>query len=116
MDATDLLFSLDAETALKEAVIGIIQREYISNPALPILTPTDTNDDVNGSQHVSNGGTDFTYRDATAQDLLAATSIGYYEYFSRTETGYTGIQYNGDGRLFPAIVINPPAYAIDTHL
>ena len=83
---------------------------------MPIVTPTDTNDDVSGSQHVSNGGTDFSYRDADFDDIDNATSIGFYEHFSRTATDYTGHYYRGDMRHFPAIVVNPPAYAVGMYI
>lgn len=72
--------------------------------------PTDTNNDVDGSQH--NGDIDFTYEDATEANVHEATNLGYYEYFSQYGFGtYTGHYYNGSDDKFAAIVINPLAYA-----
>lgn len=116
MDAVDILFSPHASRALKDAVMEIVQDERIHNPHIPILVPTDSNDDVNGSQHARGGGNDFTYRDATETDLEGAAGLGHYEYFSGYHGNYTGHYYEGDSRHFAAIVINPPAYAISHRL
>lgn len=78
-----------------------------------ILIPTDSNDDVNGSQHVSDGGNDFTYRDADWDEIENASSLGFYEYFSNFGDVYTGHYYEGDMNHFCAIVVDPPPYAVE---
>jgi hypothetical protein len=114
MDIKDIVFSSSAPSSLKRAIMDIVFEQGITDHCMKVLTPTDTNNDVNGSQHVSNGGTDFTYRDVTESDLWDATSIGYYDYFGTVNSSiYTGHSYEGSERRFSAIVINPPEYAID---
>ena len=113
MDLQDILFSDRLDLSVKEVVLRAMQDYGIHDPYLKVLTPTATNDDVNGSQHVSNGGTDFTYRDAEVEDVAAASTLGYYEYFSGYYGDYTGHYYNGDGHHFAALVVDPPAYAAD---
>lgn len=112
MDVSDLIFSHDVDMDLKRAVLDTLNQNNDWYAGTPVLIPTDTNDDVNGSQHASNGGTDFTYRDATGADVEnGVTALGYYEYFSNEGDHYTGHYYNGDRRHFAALVLNPPAYA-----
>lgn len=115
MDIQDLLFNPQVSLELKTAVLEYAHEHNLSGYTL-ILTPTASNDDMNGSQHVSNGGTDFTYRDAAMDDIYGASTLGYYEYFSGYYGGYTGHYYNGDGRHFDAVVIDPPAYAAEKTL
>lgn len=112
MDIQDVIFDPEVSMDLKHAILQLMADEHIRSGFTPILVPTSTNDDVNGSQHASNGGTDFTYRDADMDDVQRATTLGYYEYFSNYGVGYTGHYYNGDGRHFDAIVLDPPAYAV----
>lgn len=114
MDISDIIFNTQAPIELKQAIITLMDKENITSPYMRVLTPTATNDDVNGSQHARNGGTDFTYRDVEEDDLDGVSGIGYYEYFSDTySTGiYTGHYYNGSDQKFEAIVLNPPAYAV----
>jgi hypothetical protein len=116
MDISDILFNPNANADLKRALMDIVADERITNPHMLVLVPTDSNDDVNRSQHARDGGNDFGYRDATEDDLDGATTLGHYEYFSGYGSGYTGHYYNGDGRHFEAIVLNPPAYAISHHI
>ncbi len=116
MDITDILFSYEASSYFREKLFEFAMDHNITNRYLPILVPTDTNNDVNGSQHARNGGTDFTYRDANWDDVENASALGYYEYFSETGFGYTGHYYEGSDRKFDAIVINPPAYAVEVTL
>lgn len=118
MDISDIIFNTQAPIALKQAIITLMDNENISSPYTPVLTPTASNDDVNGSQHARNGGTDFTYRDVEEDDLDGVTGIGYYEYFSDTySTGiYTGHYYQGSDRKFDAIVLNPPTYAVTVNV
>lgn len=111
MDVQDIVFSTSASLELKTAVLQLCHEHSLSGYTR-VLVPTATNDDVNGSQHASNGGTDFTYRDADEDDVAAASTLGYYEYFSGYGAGYTGHYYNGDGRHFDALVLDPPAYAV----
>lgn len=114
MDISDIIFNNQAPLELKQAIITLMDQKNINSPYMRVLTPTASNDDVNGSQHVSNGGTDFTYRDIEEDDLDGVTGLGYYEYFSETYSGgeITGHYYNGSEQKFDAIVLNPPAYAI----
>lgn len=115
MDVQDILFSSTASLELKAAVLELCHQHSLS-AYTKVVTPTATNDDVNGSQHASNGGTDFTYRDATEEDVAAASTLGYYEYFTGYGDQYTGHYYNGDGRYFDAIVLDPPAYAVTVNV
>ena len=82
---------------------------------LPVLVPTEDNTDYDGSNFTINGDVaNFTYRDATEEDVHHATSAGYWEYFGEyayDTSIYTGNQYETDSELFPAIVLDPPAYA-----
>ena len=110
MDVQDILFSSTASLELKAAVLELCHQHSLS-AYTKVVTPTATNDDVNGSQHARNGGTDFTYQDAVDTDLDTASSLGYYEYFSTYGNCYTGHYYNGEGDYFEAIVLDPPAYA-----
>lgn len=113
MDVSDIIFNPSLSTDLKWAVFEVVLDNNVTGGHTSVLVPTDTNDDdVNGSQHARNGGNDFTYRDATDDDLDGASTLGYYEYFSGYGSGYTGHYYQGDMRHFPAIVINPPTYAV----
>lgn len=114
VDISDVMVNREVPRKFKDALLDLIDNNedvYFSS-FLSILVPTDSNDDVNGSQHVSDGGSDFTYRDATFEDVQNATSIGHYEYFSNFGDVYTGHYYNGDGNYFSAIVIDPPSYAV----
>ena len=115
MDISDILFGEYAPLALKQAVLELIEKERITDRYIPVLKRTATNDDVNGSQHSSTGGTDFSYEDALYEDVRGASSLGYYEYFRSITVGssiYTGNQYHGTGYMFPALVIDPPEYAV----
>lgn len=114
MDISDIIFNNQAPLELKQAILTLIDQENISSGYTRVLTPTASNNDVNGSQHVTNGGTDFTYRDVEEDDLTGVTGLGYYEYFSETYSGgeITGHYYEGSERKFDAIVLNPPAYAV----
>lgn len=111
MDINDLLFSRSVSMDVKHAILEIVNTENISSGFVQVLTPTATNNDTNGSQH-GDGDTDFTYRDVTESDLSDIAALGYYEYFSGSRGHYTGHYYDGGGRHFDALVINPPAYAI----
>lgn len=82
----------------------------------PVLVPTDENNDTDGT---NSGGDNFTYRDATEKDVDKATTAGLYDYFGTyhlDSTIYSGNQYETDGYLFQAIVLDPPAYAVETSL
>lgn len=114
MDISDIIFNNHAPLELKQAIIVLMDRENITSPYMRVLTPTATNDDVNGSQHANNGGNDFTYRDVEEDDLSNVSGLGYYEYFSEAYSGgeITGHYYNGSDQKFEAIVLDPPAYAV----
>ena len=116
MDVSDLIFDSQVSLSLKAAVLELLDSEGFLRSTLQVLVPTDSNNDVNGSQHVSEGGTDFTYRHATIDDLENAHSLGFYEYFSGYYGNFTGHYYNGDGNHFEALVVNPPAYAATVYL
>lgn len=115
MNIQDVIFSPTASMDLKIAIIQMVHQHHLT-PYTKVLTPSSTNDDVNGSQHVRNGGTDFTYDDADFDTVASASSLGYYEYFSNYYGRYTGHYYNGDGNHFDAVVIDPPAYAVDVQV
>ena len=115
MDILDAFFNSQAPVALKQDLVAMADYFGVDDPYMKLLVPTASNDDVNGSQHASNGGNDFTYQDATIDDLLNATSAGIYDYFSVYADGYTGHYYQGSDSKFQAIVLNPPAYAATYH-
>lgn len=114
MNIAEVFFARNTPTFVKHAILTMVERAHSDGVHVDqdtqVLTPTDTNDDINGSQHVSNGGTDFTYRDVTDADITDAHSLGVYEYFSGSRGCYTGHYYHGNNH-FTAVVINPPAYA-----
>lgn len=112
MDISDVIFDSSIRLETKQSILSLIQRHSLTGYT-PILTPTDKNDDINGSQHAANGGTDFTYRDATWDEVSEASSLGVYDYFSNYAGEYTGHYYQGDGSHFRALVVNPPTYAIE---
>lgn len=119
MDISDILFSPYTSSSLKRAVFELMESNRITDASTPVLTPTATNDDINGSQHVANGGTDFSYEDASDSQIEDASSLGYYEYFLPITAGssiYTGNQYHGEGFMFAAVVVDPPAYAAEIYL
>ena len=110
---SDLIFDYRVGFHIKEALLEVMEREGVHSD-LPVLKPTATNDDVNGSQHVSNGGTDFGYDDATVDDVVDGSTLGYYENFAESygsSGSYTGHSYEGSGSRFAAVVVDPPAYA-----
>jgi len=112
---TDIIFSDQLMLSTKQALLELIHDKQIRSD-VQVLKPTATNDDVNGSQHASNGGNDFGYEDATMDDVTDGSSLGYYEYFSESFAGqYTGHYYNGHGAHFAAVVIDPPAYAVSVN-
>lgn len=112
MDIQDILFGSDVALELKQAVLELCHEHSIS-AFTAVVTPTAANNDVDGSQHGYAGGTDFTYRDATEEDLVGPSELGYYEYFSAYGEVYTGHYYEGDGHHFEALVIDPPTYAAE---
>lgn len=113
LNVSDILFDSSIPLSTKTEILTYLDR-YNHLSDLPVLKPTASNDDVNGSQHASNGGTDFTYQDATIEDVRDASTLGYYEYFANYSFDtYTGHYYQGDDRKFDALVIDPPAYAAD---
>jgi hypothetical protein len=116
MDISDAIFNQNTPLAVKQALIEVIDTNFVTDAYIKILIPTDSNDDLNGSQHVSGGDNDFTYRDATEDEVREATTLGYYEYFSEYGGEYTGHYYNGSDQKFAAIVIDPPAYAVAVHI
>lgn len=83
---------------------------------MTVLVPTEDNTDYDGSNFTRNGKVaNFTYRDATEEDVENATSAGYWEYFGEYRYNpdiYTGNQYETDSYMFESIVLDPPAYAI----
>lgn len=99
------------DSGVDEHIIDLIE-SFGEDPDSPILTPTASNNDVDGSQH--SGGSNFTYEDASESDIENATSLGWYSGFSNYGGGdYTGNQYDGYGPLFSAVVVNPPEYVVD---
>lgn len=116
MNIQDVIFDNSIPSNVREAFFRIVVEENITDPYTAVIMPSETNDDVNGSQHVSNGGTDFTYVDASASDIAEASTMGYYEYFSREGSHYTGHYYNGEPTKFAAVVVDPPAYAASIHI
>lgn len=112
MDIEDVLFDENIPAHIREVVFSYMLAENMSRYDL-VLTPTSSNNDINGSQHVNGGGTDFTYEDVDAHQVANATSLGDYEYFSKGEYGdYTGHYYEGSPEKFRALVIDPPLYAV----
>ena len=74
-----------------------------------VLTPSPSNNDVDGSQHHS-FVVNFDYREAGQEDAERANGVGYYEYFSAIGGGeYSGNQYEGSG-TYDAFVLDQPAY------
>lgn len=118
MDIKDALESDSVSRAVKHMLLDIVEDTPGVSLYSSILTPTASNDDVNGSQHASNGGTDFTYEDASYDQLQDSygISFGTYDYFAREGDHYTGHSYNGEGYRFQAVVVNPPAYAVSYSL
>lgn len=110
MDVQDIIFDPDVSLHLKTTLLELCHEHRISG-FTQVLTPSASNNDVNGSQHSGESFIDFTYRDVDMDDVESASTLGYYEYFSNYGVGYTGHYYNGDGRHFDAVVIDPPAYA-----
>lgn len=99
------------DSDVDEHIIDLIE-SFGEDPDSLILTPTASNNDVDGSQH--SGGSDFNYEDASESDIENATSLGWYSGFSAYVGGvYTGNQCDGYGPLFSAVVIDPPDYAVD---
>lgn len=113
MDISDILFNSYIDGDLKRALVELVIDNNITSSSIRLVTPTSTNDDVDGSQR---NGSDFTYRDVTEEEVAHASSLGYYEYFSRQGDIYTGHYYQGEGQKFDAIVIDPPAYEVDIYL
>lgn len=111
MNIMDTFFDSQVPVKLKQHFVAMVASFGVDDPYMKLLVPTASNDDVNGSQHASNGGNDFTYQDATIDDILNAKSAGIYDYFSKCRLGYTGHYYQGSDAKFQAIVLNPPAYA-----
>lgn len=118
MDIQDALESDRVSRAVKHMLIDIVEDTPGIDLYSKILTPTATNDDVNGSQHAYNGGTDFTYEDASCDQLEASygISFGTYDYFAVEGDHYTGHSYHGEDHRFEAVVVNPPAYAVEYSL
>lgn len=112
MDITDVMFDPSIRFDVKLSILNLIQAHSLTGYQ-KVLIPTDENDDVTGSQHAANGGNDFTYRDATWDEINDANSMGVYDYFSNYGGVYTGHYYQGDGAHFQALVVNPPAYAVE---
>lgn len=112
MDISDIIFSNSAPLHLKKAILEIMDQNGITDAYMKVLIPTESNDDVNGSQHARNGGNDFTYTDPSEGDLNDVHGLGYYEYFSVEGDLYTGHYYNGSYDKFAAIVLDPPEYAV----
>lgn len=115
MQTSDILFGYQYPFSLKRAILELMENNSVYQD-LEVLIPSESNDDVNGSQHARNGGNDFTYDSATEENVLAAETLGHYEYFSSTGYGYTGHYYHGSDSKFAAIVIDPPAYAVEITL
>jgi len=116
VDISDVLFNRDVSQRVREVLYSIFEDHCEVSEYTKILKPSDTNNDQNGSQHSAIGGTDFTYVDATEDDINEAKSLGFYEYFSDYGGGYTGHYYEGDGNHFAAIVVDPPEYAISEYI
>lgn len=106
----DALFSEEIPLSVKIEILTYMDTYNLSSWT-PILTPTENNNDIDGSQHHS-AIIDFTYRDATMDDISNASSLGDYDYFSVSGADYTGHYYEGSDSKFEALVINPPSYAI----
>lgn len=113
MDISDIIFGYAFSSSTKRAIFELIEAHAISDRNMKVIMPTAANDDINGSQHASGGGNDFTYEDVSEEDVREATTFGYYEYFSEYYGIYTGHYYNGSDAKFAAIVIDPPAYAVE---
>lgn len=110
----DALFSDEVSLNTKIEILTYMDNENLSQWT-PILTPTEQNNDINGSQHHSSI-IDFTYRDATMEDISNASSLGDYDYFSVSGGGYTGHYYEGSDNKFEALVVDPPSYAIKQNI
>lgn len=106
----------EIEDDLWETYQGNGGRSILMFVQMPVLVPTDENNDTNGS---NSGGSNFTYRNATEDDVENATTVGIYDYFGAYSIDgsiYSGNQYETYGCLFEAIVLDPPAYAVETTL
>jgi hypothetical protein len=119
MDIIDALGSSSIPVAVKHMLIDLMEYDPELTVYSPILTPTAENNDVNGSQGGLGGElVIFTYEDAPMELFFQHDlTFGTYGYFSRYHRDiYTGNQYDGDGNLFAAAVVNPPAYAVSHRL
>lgn len=112
MEIYDAIFDPSIRFDVKLSILNLIQAHSLTGYQI-ILISTDENDDVTGSQHAADGGNDFTYRDATWEEVNDATSMGVYDYFSRYNDVYTGRYNQGDAAHFQALVVNSPAYAVE---
>lgn len=98
------------------SVLENLVEEHPGSAYCRVLVPTEDNNDIDGSQHHSER-INFTYEDASYEDILNASSLGFYENFSNYDGDtYTGNIYDGTGHLFAAVVVNPPNYAVDYNL
>ena len=97
-----------------ENIVEYAEDTYFSGDYEPILIPSDANNDVNGSAHHPYD-VHFTYRDATEEEILEASSIGTHSFaeamFATDDEQYTGHGYDGVGEYFYALVVDPPKYA-----
>lgn len=114
---------LDVQPDLEYSLWKLYRNYHSSNilmfVRMRVLVLTDENTDHDGSFYAQDGSpANFTYRDATYDDVVHATSAGYWNCFGRYEHDldvYTGNQYEIDGVAFPAIVLDPPVYAQEVY-
>lgn len=106
----DVIFEEEIPLSVRVSILEYMDRYNLSRNTM-ILTPTSSNNDIDGSAH-HDAMIDFTYEIPSTSQISEATTLGDYAYFSYDDGDYTGHTYQGGDSKFEALVIDPPEYAV----
>lgn len=106
----DVIFEEEIPLHIRVSILEYMDSNNLSRNTM-ILTPTSSNNDVDGSAHHEEM-IDFTYEVPSNSQISEATTLGDYSYFSYDDYGYTGHVYQGGDNKFEALVVDPPEYAV----
>lgn len=114
LNAKEVLEIDDVCEEVRNGIAETLTEEGVTDWAIPVLTPTHHNTDVDGSLAVDGVRTDFTHTQADLwEDIDFATTFGIYDLAEVYPGVYVSKGYDKDE--YPtrqALVVNPPEYLV----
>lgn len=114
LSAKDVLEIDDVCEEVRNGIAETLTKEGVTNWAIPVLTPTHHNTDVDGSLMMGKTRTDFTHVQADLwEDIDFATTFGIYDLAEVYPGVYVSKGHDKDeSSTQQALVVNPPEYLV----